>query len=571
MTTRVKVFLYTFIFVFGLGSLNFPTPARSVIVIIGFNCVQVPDGYSNAGVVDCQPRYGDDGSGSRSSGDRLDSGGGGRAIPNRGDVPTPQRDAAVKDCGSQAGNPVVFSTGNKIQPELDVASRGEMGLSLTRTYNYYWNGIGIFGRRWLSNYDYKLLFTTDDPTSSCYPRPGNDRCDPLNKTIWAQRPDGRKIKFNYSNSPTPGWYEDKPYPVARILQAGSAYTLYSEDRTVEIYDYNGFPTTIKSRPGIGWRFTYDGNHYLTRVTHSSGRHIDFGWSNGLLSQITDPAGNVYRYTYTTIAINNSTMASTQSIAAVGGPGGSSANLQMIAPEPQDPPPTPVNPPIKGMVALLVGTIQPGTAGSSQASSLTYHYEDARFRSALTGKSINGIRYSWFAYDPHGMAIESKHANGAEGYRFAYVLDANNAIVQSTVTNPLGKQTVYSFNADGRQVSVTGLASTHCLASAKASEYDNNGNPAGRTDFKGSVTLYTYASNGQLQTKIEAYDTPVARTTHYVWDTSNNRVIKEALERDHEASYTYGVDDRIASVTVKNVSPKVGASTNQAPQVPQLSA
>jgi YD repeat-containing protein len=488
------------------------------------------------------------------------SGGGGEnTIPNAGTTAGEPRDASQKSPCDQAGNPVVFSTGNKIEPEVDFTSAGDAGLSLTRTYNYYWNGIGIFGRRWLSNYDYKLLFTTDDPTSPCYPRPGNGRCDPLNRPIWAQRPDGRKIKFNYSTTPSPGWYEDKPSPVAKIIQTGSTYTLYSEEHTVEVYDYNGFPSYLRNEQGIGWAFTYDINHYLTRVTHSSGRHLDFGWSNGLLVTVSDPAGNIYRYSYATIAATNSLSVSPPATIST-----SSASeplvspMLMMLPDPEDPPPTPYNPPIQTMVALLTSATQPG----GTATTLTYHYEDARFRTALTGKTINGLRYAWFIYDANGRVIETKHANGAERYQFAYTLDANNAITAATVTNPLGKQTTYQFNAKGDQISVTGLGSTHCAATYKETSYDSAGYPNATSDFNGNITAFTYAATGQLQQKVIAADTPLAQTIHYAWDTAHNRVIRETLEGDHETSYVYGSDGRLTSVSVKNLSTQVAASTGQ---------
>lgn len=46
-----------------------------------------------------------------------------------------------------AGNPIIFSTGNKIEPQNDFSAAGEMGLTLNRTYNFYWDGIGIFGNK----------------------------------------------------------------------------------------------------------------------------------------------------------------------------------------------------------------------------------------------------------------------------------------------------------------------------------------------------------------------------------------------------------------------------------------
>lgn len=481
-------------------------------------------------------------------------------VPNRGDAPAPQRDASEGDCSKQAANPVVFTTGNKIEPESDFASAGEMPLSLTRTYNYYWNGIGIFGRRWLSDYDYKLLFTTDDPTSSCYPRPGNDRCDPLNKPIWAQRPDGRKIKFNYSTTPVPGWYEDKPTPVAKIIQTGSTYTLYSEDRTVEIYDYYGFPSTIKNQQNIGWTFTYDGSHYLQRVTHSSGRHVDFGWTGGTLSQVTDPAGNVYHYSYKTIGLTNSLMAANAVSTSTLSPS------LMMMPEPDDPPPTPYNPPTPSMVALLTTAVQPATAGSSPGTTVTYQYEDSRFPTALTGKTVNNQRYAWFTYDANGRVIESKHADGADRYQFAYALNSNNVVTRTTITNPLGKQTFYDIDAKGNITGVTGLASTHCPATYKATQYDSHGYPSGTIGFDGSSTLYTYGANGQLQQQVAGAGTPDAQTTDYTWDSTYNRVTKVVLEGDHETTYHYDPNNRLTSTSIKNLSTKVVASSGQSRSV-----
>lgn len=39
------------------------------------------------------------------------------------------------ETGCPKGNPILISTGNKIEPELDFAGAGEMGLYLQRTYN----------------------------------------------------------------------------------------------------------------------------------------------------------------------------------------------------------------------------------------------------------------------------------------------------------------------------------------------------------------------------------------------------------------------------------------------------
>lgn len=558
----MKALRYSLIVVVGCFAFNYSPPAQSRMVVIGWQCSQVPDGFSNSGEVGCRAitvDFGDDGPSRGHDVDKGSGGGGGgsHTVPNPGDAPANQRDASSKDCSEQAGNPVVFSTGNKIEPEADFTSAGEMPLSLTRTYNYYWNGIGIFGRRWLSDYDYKLLFTTDDPTSACYPRPGSSPCDPLNQPIWAQRPDGRKIKFNYSTSPAPGWYEGKASPIARIIRTGATYTLYGEDNTVEVYDANGFPSSITNAQGIGWAFAYTGNHYLTRVTHSSGRYVTFGWSNGLLADITDPSGNVYHYWYATIPVTSAAVTPPRPMTSRTSTG-SGLISPMRMPVMDDPPPTPPNPPIQTMVALLTGVTQPGTPGTA----FNYQYEDTRFRTALTGKTINGVRYSWFAYDANGRAIETKHANSAERYQFAYTLNSNNDIATATVTNPLGKITTYQFDAKGNQTSVTGVASTHCPATYKATVYDATGYPSGVTDFRDNITTFDYAATGQLLQRVTAADTPLAQTTNYVWDVPHNRISKETLVGDHDTTYTYDANNRLASVGVKNLSTKVAANTGQ---------
>lgn len=130
---------------------------------------------------------------------------------------------------------MVIATGNRFEKQVDFASVGEMGLSLTRTFDNYWDGTGLFGRHWLSNFDMKLLITSQSPGSSCYPYPGTaSHCDPAGKPIWAQRVDGREVKFVPGSSANTWVQSSKAPTVARIVRHGDGtYTLHSEARTVE--------------------------------------------------------------------------------------------------------------------------------------------------------------------------------------------------------------------------------------------------------------------------------------------------------------------------------------------------
>jgi hypothetical protein len=65
----------------------------------------------------------------------------------RGESPTVRADAEPqgRTDGCKEGNPVLLSTGNKIETETDFASTSIFGLRLTRTYNAQAPGRGMFG------------------------------------------------------------------------------------------------------------------------------------------------------------------------------------------------------------------------------------------------------------------------------------------------------------------------------------------------------------------------------------------------------------------------------------------
>lgn len=87
-----------------------------------------------------------------------------------------QDDKDSKEDCPKSGNPIVIASGNKIEPELDFAAAGEMGLHLKRTWNQHWDGIGLFGYHWLSTFDVKLSFGSSYGISACYPRPSIAEC-----------------------------------------------------------------------------------------------------------------------------------------------------------------------------------------------------------------------------------------------------------------------------------------------------------------------------------------------------------------------------------------------------------
>jgi RHS repeat-associated protein len=474
---------------------------------------------------------------------------------NEGDTLSLQN-ARVADCSQDgdskfpaSGNPVALGSGNKFEPELDFSIGGEMGFALERSYNHFWNNVGLFGKHWLSSLDYSLAF------------------DLPNGDIYAQRPDGRRIHFVGLGEVNQQeiWLELKSAPVARIIKnPDTSYTHYTEEGTIEIYRPDGRPKRIENRQGVGYTFTYS-NGYVSSVTHDSGRAIGLTWTDGKLTQVTDPAGKVYLYGYDTNAFGNG-------------------------------------------VHRLKSVTLPG----APATTVTYYYEEPGAPGALTGKSFNGVRYSTFDYNIDKKVISSHHAGGVEHYTYDYVghpnaapapdaidvppppapgaqcdadtgtcippaglgdpndpelLDraavaaqedaalrelAGSLFTQVDETNPLGRKTFYQFE-DYRLTKVEGDAATHCAASYRERTYDARGYEDVVEDFNGNITDFDYNNEGQLQKRIEGVGTPDARTTLYEWDVPNNRITRMTVLGDREETYAYWPDHRLKSVAVKNMS------------------
>lgn len=305
------------------------------------------------------------------------------------------------------GNPIAISTGNKVEFETDFVSNEEFGLALSRTYNHYWPGIGLFGTNWISSFDYRLTFGYAAVTG-CYPRPGFMGCGIGAETsIFAWRPDGRIVTFEKAADGV--FYEDRPgHAGARIENHGDYFLLYGAHGGVERYNSRGRVLHVSNENGIGWAYSYNGT-LLQRVTHSSGRYVQFSWSGNKLVSVLDPAGSRYEYTYEEM--------------------------------------------YDGLYPRLASSSKPG----SSPATITYHYENTGRPLALTGKSINGARYSTFTYDSRGYATSSEH-NGKDKYTFSYVpgTDGRLTVVE---TNPLGKKTTYQFKAAGRRRSPATRAPT----------------------------------------------------------------------------------------------------------------
>ncbi|PPT86780.1 hypothetical protein XthCFBP4691_15850 [Xanthomonas theicola] len=272
---------------------------------------------------------------------------------------------------------------------------------------------------------------------------------------------------------------------------------------------------IRNPNGVRWTLSYGGPEgaQLQRVTHSNGRSMEFTWiqknaQTGVGPRVVgvrDPQGNVIEYGYT-----------------------------------QD----------------MYGFLETVTHKGDPATTIKYHYLYKELGQTygiplLTGKSIDGRRYSMYTYDDQRRATSTAHAGGVERFGFSYEQGRNGERV-TVETNPLGKVARYRFK-DRRLVAIEGLPSANCAAGHSETHYDGNGNKQFTSDFEGNLTRFQYDAHGHLLRREEASGTPVARVTTFEWDEQANRVAAETLQGVLETRYSYDSNNRLTVRTEKSLA------------------
>jgi YD repeat-containing protein len=413
-------------------------------------------------------------------------------------------------CRNQGGDPIVFNTGAKIESYTDFALPGEMGLKFVRYYNTGGNPY------WTNNFNYWL-----DPT--CLG--GGDAGKPTCHQVTVYRPDGSTIVFS-DGANDYGTYTTGA--AALTHNADGTYTIQDEDTLVETYSAAGQIQSLKDVSGIGWTFSYPSGatapDYLpSRVTHTDGQYITLSTQGSTTTQgdagiifynvltVTDPAGNVYTY--------NSGNGYTPN---AGG----------------------------GDIAKVTFPGSPPTYSS-------YKYVDINTTNydMLSEVDYNGVPYSHTSYYSNGWASGTYLDDNSELTSVVYGVNGS-GVAQTTITNPLMHTTTNLYGGINGQLSqVSDNAVSDCGSTVNSRVYDANGNLFDTTDNNGNVHTYNYAVNGQLQAETEAYGQPEARTTNYVWDPNVqlNRLTSATTVGWSKTAYTYNAQNRLASVTVTNLS------------------
>ncbi len=348
-------------------------------------------------------------------------------------------------------------------------------------------------------HDYQRGFERNDATSM--------------STIVIQTPEGTYYQFVSSgNGSWPGSASQRASFTETLDGAGntSGYTLTKSNDVQEVFNASGQLTSIIERNGNTTTLAYNANSELSSVTDPFSKTTTFSYNaNGQVTQLTDPDGEVTKFEYD--ASGNRTKA----ILPDNTPGDDLDNPTRL-----------------------------------------YHFEDSNFPHLITGiTDESGVRIKTWSYDTEGRVLTEVQPNSINNLSYTYNIDGT-----TTVTNPLGKDTVYHFETfDGiKKISrVEGIATSSCAGSDESREFDNNGFIVKKTDKRGFITTYKRDNQGRELARTEAVGTSVERTITTHWHDEFNlpeiiRDPNQQLNISYDATTGY-----VTNRTIKPVEPPVG--------------
>ncbi|MDD0843386.1 DUF6531 domain-containing protein [Pseudomonas sp. Gutcm_11s] len=338
---------------------------------------------------------------------------------------------------------------------------------------------------------------------------------------------GSAMRFaRYYNSKTASWTHTYS---AKLKISPTEIMLINTDGRESLFTVSGGVVTpspkelgVLEQSGSGWRYgnTYNESlHFdtqgrLTRIDRANGTYetLTYGTNNAV---VTDSLGRTMTLSYNTAKRLT---------------GLSTGSLQ---------------------VAFTYSTSARLTKATStqggQSKSRTYHYEDVNDGGLLTGiTDERNIRYVTWEYDTKGRVKKNVLHNNASQYLFTY-----NSNGSTTITNPLSKQTTYTFQTIAgakRITSLAGAASPNCPSSNSTFTYDSRGLIKTKVDNKGNLTTYEYNSRGLEESRTEASGTPQQRTITTEWHPTLYRPITIS-EPDRVLTFQYDGYGNLLSQTV----------------------
>ncbi len=479
-----------------------------------------------------------------------------------------------------AGDPIDPASGNNFESVTDYRGSGSFPLEFTRYYNSIIANQGVspggadqsVGTGWTSNIAAHLFVyiqvqtyapcTDNDQTTHsgatdpnygivflCAQVPGDM---PGRVTIW--HGDGSQDVFDglFDGAPS-GAFTTEAGSHGQLSFANGVYTYATTTGYTETYNLSGQLTQVQDKYGATHTYNYNyttlgGVQTLSSlvIADASGRSITLTYNNGVITQMTDPAGNQYNYGYDT---------------------------------------TPSDPGYGNLISL---TYTYKANGNSSSQQVTYLYGNSAYPHALTGildenESANptGPQYTSWTYDSAGRASSSQHAGGQDLTTITYDGDGSADVTEATgAVRHLTFQQVNGHN----QLYTSSKRCLACDSDIAQLGYDSNGHLASIQDFNGNITTYTMdATTGLELSRTEASNdssgNPATRTIATTWCgpaaiAGNNSCITPAIlpntitELGRTTRYSYTVSNNAIIQVMKTVtdtaaSPNVSRTTTMA--------
>ena len=301
----------------------------------------------------------------------------------------------------------------------------------------------------------------------------------------------------------------------KLSYVNNIYTFTDENDTAYAFNAGNQLQTITYRGGYQQTLTWS-NGVNTVVSDNLGRTLNFNYdSSGAMLGMTTADGQKFIYNY--LNVTPVPVAQYGNPTVTYGPGGNSTFV-----------------------------LQTVTYPGSSAPKVTYQYGDSRFLRALTGiVDERGVQVSTWTYGADMRVSQNTLAGGVGTFSFAY----DTANRRTTLTNPLGKQTVYQYgyNVEPLQIAqVQGVASTSCAASNTTYAYDTNYNVNQVTDGEGRLTTFINDNSGRPTSVTYGAGTAQATTTTTTWHPTLN-VPTEIVQPNLTTDYTWNALGQLTQV------------------------
>lgn len=363
-----------------------------------------------------------------------------------------------------------------------------------------------------------------------------------------------------------------------VKNPDTTFTVQGKDGSRITFNAQGKVTSLSDAYGNQTTLAYDAAGLLTRVTDAVGRKIDLTYTGGRLTQMTDPAGRVFRYQYDSLGnltrYTNARGGATSyaydadhRMTTVTDPTG-----QQFVTNAYDPwgRVTRQTNSLGGVTTFLYGDVRT-TVVDPAGFRATYLYDAKRRLVAVQDDRGHSTQVQYDAHD-NTLAIVDKKGNVSrltydergnlttyttplgDTTTFAYddashLIQVTNPLGQSTrfiyegrtlarVVNSLGETTTYAYDAAGWPTRVTD-PNGH----ARQLEYDAHGNLTRIVDPLGNAMRMTYDVVGRLTGVTDAS----GNTVQLTFDANDN-LTTAVNPLGGQTRFTYDANDHWLTVT-----------------------